>query len=324
MSHPAPLPAPLYQGSVNTWECDDGGHLNVRFHFERAMISLAHLAYALDMPRAFTPAAGATLVPLEAHIRFLKEARPGAPLAMHGGVVKMDDSSAQVCLDMRHADGAPSSCFTLRVAHVDTRGFRQFPWSARARTAAKRLHCALPAHAKSRSIDLSRAPSADASFQRAIELGATRIGAALVQPDQCDAFGRLRGEHFVGRVSDSVPNLLAQWRQEAADANNGGGAPAGAVVEARFVYRHFPRAGDLIEVRSGVAEVGEKTLRLVHWLCDPEGGRVWASMEAVALTFDTTTRKAISPPPEARARDWRSTWSQWRYDLSASRTHARP
>ena len=44
MSYPAPLPAPLYQGSVNTWECDDGGHLNVRFHFERAFVGLAHMA----------------------------------------------------------------------------------------------------------------------------------------------------------------------------------------------------------------------------------------------------------------------------------------
>jgi acyl-CoA thioester hydrolase len=299
MSHPAPLPAPLYQGSVNSWECDDGGHLNVRFHFERGMIGLGHFAQALGMPRAFKPAAGATLVPLEAHIRFLKEARPGAPLVMHGGVAKLDESQAQLCLDMRHADGAPASCFTLKVAHVDTRGFRPFPWSARSRAAAKRLHCALPAHARPRSIDLACAPSADASLQRAIDLGAARTGATMVTPDQCDAFGRLRGEHFVGRVSDSVPNLLAQFRQDSA-AN--GEAPAGAVVEARFVWRRFPRAGDLIEVRSGIAEIGEKTLRLAHWLCDPESGAVWASMEAVALTFDTTTRKAIAPPPEARAR----------------------
>lgn len=46
MNHPAPLPAPLYQGSVNTWACDDGGHLNVRFHFEPAMTGLAQMARA--------------------------------------------------------------------------------------------------------------------------------------------------------------------------------------------------------------------------------------------------------------------------------------
>jgi len=297
--HPAPLPAPLYQGSVNTWECDDGGHLNVRFHLERAMVGLAHMAAALQLPRAFTEPAGATLIPREAHIRFLKEARPGAALTMHGGVVELGEDSATLCLDMRHADGAPSSCFTLKVAHAETRNYRTFPWSARTREAAKRLSVAPPEHSKARSIDLSKAPT-EASRQRAIDLGAQRIGAALVSPDQCDAFGRLRGEHFVGRVSDSVPNLLSQWRHAA--ASESGASPAGAVVEARLVFRRFPRAGDLIEVHSGIAEVGEKTLRLVHWIVDPESGVAWASMEAVALTFDTVTRKALAPSAEARKR----------------------
>ena len=299
MSHPAPLPAPLYQGSVNTWECDEGGHLNVRFHLERAMIGLAHMARALEMPRAFIAAAGATLVPREAHIRFLREALPGAPLTMHGGVVQMDESEATLCLDMRHGEGAPASCFTFRVAHAETRQFRAFPWSERTREAGKRLACELPAHAAPRSIDLSKPPSV-ITRQAAIDAGAARIGGALVSPDQCDAFGRLRGEHFVGRISDSVPNLLAQWRREAGEAN--GATPAGAVVEARMVFRRLPRAGQLIEVHSGLVEVGEKTIRLVHWIVDPESGNPWASMEALALTFDTTTRKTITPSAEARAR----------------------
>lgn len=297
---PALLPAPLYQGSVNTWECDDGGHLNIRFHFERAMIGLAHMAHALHMPRAFTPAAGATLTPLDIHVRFLKEARPAATLTMHGGVVKLEESEATLCLDMRHADGGPSSVFNVRVGHTETRGFRPFPWSRRAQAAAARIACTPPTHATPRSIDVAATPGA-ASRQRAIELGAQRVGATLVTPEQCDVFGRLRVEHFIGRVSDSVPNLLARWRSEARDAKLEGAAAAGAVVEARLVLRRFPRAGDLLEVHSAVTEVGEKTLRLVHWLCDPESGAVWASMEGVALTFDTKTRKAIAPTPQARA-----------------------
>jgi acyl-CoA thioester hydrolase len=121
----------------------------------------------------------------------------------------------------------------------------------------------------------------------------------MVSIDQCDAFGRLRGEHVVGRVSDSVPNLLHHWRREAPTAE--GGAPAGAVVEARIVFRRWPRPGDLIEVFSWICEVGEKTMRLTHWLCDPETGAAWASMEAVALTFDTATRKTIAISADARA-----------------------
>ncbi|MBX3510102.1 MAG: thioesterase family protein [Hyphomonadaceae bacterium] len=300
-AYPPPLPAPLYQGAANTWECDEGGHLNVRFHVERAMSGLAHFANILEMPHAFTASAGATLVPLEAHIRFLKEARPGAPLSMHGAVTSFSESEAHLCLDMRHGDGAPSSSFNLRVAHADTRGFRPFPWSARSRAAADALMRPLPDHAKTRSIDLGKPPRADISRAAAEAAGAIRIGGAFVTPDQCDAFGRFRGEHFVGRISDSVTNLLTLWRQEIAARARDGGAAAGAVVEARIVFRRWPRAGNLIEIHSGIVEVGEKTMRLVHWLTDPESGQAWASMEAVALTFDTVTRKALAPSPEARA-----------------------
>ena len=303
MSHSAPLaaplPAPLYQGSVNTWECDDGGHLNVRFHLERAMSGLAFMANALAMPRAMNAGAAGTIIPLELHAKFLKEARPGAPLVMHGGVLELGESDARFCLDMRHADGAPSSAITVKVAHTDPRVLRPFPWSSRTRAAAATLSCAQPAHAQARSIDLSKAPS-EASASRANALGLARIGGAYVTPDQCDAFGRLRAEHIFGRVSDSVPNLLSSWRRAAAEANGGNLEPAGAVVEARLVFRRWPRAGDLLEVRSGVAEVGEKTLRLVHWIVDPASGAAWASLEAVALTFDTVTRKAIAPSAEAR------------------------
>ncbi|MEZ5960495.1 MAG: thioesterase [Hyphomonadaceae bacterium] len=298
MKHPAPLPAPLYQGSVNTWECDDGGHLNIRFHFERAFVGLAHMARALELPRAFAESAGSTLIAQEVHARFIKEARPGAALVMHGGVIEMGESDATLCLDMRHHDGAPGTAFTMKVHHVETRGLRSFPWSERSRAAAKRLKCKAPEHSKPRSIDLAK-PAADASIKTAEALGAKRIGGAIVYPDQCDAHGRLRGEHFPGRISDSVPNLLAPWRQAAA---SDGVQPAGAVVEARLIIRRFPRAGELIEVHSGIAEIGEKTLRLVHWILDPETGAAWASMEAVALTFDVKTRKALTPGPEARER----------------------
>ena len=57
--------------------------------------------------------------------------------------------------------------------------------------------------------------------------------------------------------------MLMHWRQAAASET--GASPAGAVVEARLVFRRFPRAGDLIEVYSGIAEVGDKTLTGFSW-----------------------------------------------------------
>lgn len=295
---PPPLPAPLYKGSANTWECDEGGHLNIRFQFERAYIGLMHAAAALAMPRAFSHEASATLVPIELHARFHREARPTAPLSMHGGLVALGDSDATLCFDMRHSDETLATSFVLRVAHADARTLKRFPWTARTRAAAQALQHPLPDYAAPRSLPPVQNP-ADASLARAVELGALRVGAAAVLPDQCDVFGRLRFDHLFGRISDSVPHLLESWRRDA--AARGDVAPAGAVVETRALIRRMPRAGDLIDIRTGLAAIGDKTVHLVHWLCDPLSGGAWASVEATSLSFDIRTRKTITPSPKARA-----------------------
>ncbi len=165
------------------------------------------------------------------------------------------------------------------------------------------MTCALPDHAKPRSIDINRAPSDASSARRRSKLGATRIGGAYGErPINATPSAALRGEH-IHRPRLGLSAEHPARRNGGASAAEAGAQlePAGAVVEARLVFRRWPRAGDLIEVHSGVAEVGDKTMRLVHWLLDPASGGAWASMEAVALTFDTVTRKAISPAPEARA-----------------------
>ena len=298
VKHPALLPAPLYQGCANAWECDEGGHLNVRFQVERAQVGLMHFARHLSMGTAFRADATATLALTDLHVRFHKEALPGAPLSMHGAVAAFGDDDAALCCDMRHIDGAPATTMVLKVAHAEPRMLKRYPWSSRTRAAAKALTRALPAHAKPRSIDVDTAPRA-ITLAHAQEVGATRIGGAAVLPDQCDAFGRLRFEHFFGRASDSAPNLFAEWRRAIADET--GAQTAGAMLEARLAIRKYPRAGDLIEVHSGMVEIGEKTVRIAHWFIDPVGGACWASMEAMTLTFDPTKRKALNFSPALRA-----------------------
>jgi len=297
MSAETTLPAALYQGCANTWECDEGGHLNVRFQLERCFAGLALLASDMNMPRAFQAGAGATLLPLDLHVRFLREARPGAPLMMRGGVVELGESDAHVTLDMRHGGGAPATAFNLHVAHVDTRALKPFAWSSHTRDAIAALRCAAPDHALPRSID-AKAPPHAASRARADALGVPRTGGFVVTPDQCDAFGRMRAEMVFARVSDAAPHLFAQWRamMRAGDAN-----AAGAVVEARMHFLRWPRAGDLIEMRSGLIALEGRTQRVAHWLLEPSSGNAWAVVEAVVLTFDSVTRKTMTPSDQVRA-----------------------
>lgn len=298
----APLPADLYRGSANTWECDDMGHMNVRFYVSRAMEGLAILAHRMGMRAAFAPNASATLVPVDHHIRFLKEVHAGGALHMRGGVVALRETDAELYQELTHADGQPAATFRTIVAHVEPRELRPFPFSKRTRAACEALMCTVPKHGAPRSIDL-KAPLCDASLARADSLNAPVLGRFAVPPEHADAFGWMMPELFIGRLSDAVPNFLADWRKKAAElASEGKAARAGgAVLEYRIAYRAWPRVGDLLEVRSGVIEVAEKTHRIGHWVLDPVTGAPWATAEAVAVAFDLDTRKTIAAPPEHRA-----------------------
>jgi len=43
-----------------------------------------------------------------------------------------------------------------------------------------------------------------------------------------------------------------------------------------------------------------KANRLVHWILDPVSGAAWASVEAIAISFDLITRKSYAAPEAMR------------------------
>ena len=306
-ARPAPQPPlepgglELWRGGVNTWECDEMGHLNVRFYVSRAMEGLVALAAALGMPLAFARKAEATLAVRDQHIRFLREARPRAALHMIGGVLEMGESHARVFQLLVHsATGEPAASFQTLIEHVGSREGRPFPWSARSRALAEGLHVQPPPGTGPRSLDLAPSRGA-ASVDQAQRLQLIALGSGAVGPGDCDVFDRLRPDFFIGRISDGVPALgAALGRGDAASPPN----PdiGGAVLEYRIAHLNPLQPGDRFLIRSGLAEVGEKTQRLVHWVLDPASGRAWASAEAVAVRLDLKARKIVGYSPEERAR----------------------
>jgi len=283
----------VWSGGVNTWECDEMGHMNVRFWVAKALEGLAGLAAALGMPRAFAADGEATLVVREQHIRFLREAHAGASLNATGGVLEIGESAARLLIVVRHPNGDPAATFQLLVEHVTSSELRPFPWPARIRAAAEALRVPLPAYAAARSLDLSPV-AATAGLPRALELGLTRIGLGVVGPAECDVFGRMRAEMFIGRVSDGVPKLFGEVRP-GPEPVPGEPPPriGGAVLEYRVLHLDWPQAGDGVELRSGLVDCDARTRRVVHWMVDPQSGRPWASAEAVAISFDLDRRKVI-------------------------------
>ncbi len=280
----------VWRGSVAAWECDGMGHLNVGFYVARSMQALAGIAAELGMPGAFGTLAESTLMVREQHIRFLREARTGAPLSMTAGVLEIGETDIRLLFLMRHHSGELAASFQTLATHVTSRGVRPFPWPDRVRDRAEALKTVVPENAAPRSIDLAPVVT-QASITRADALGLGCTGRGVVGQGDCDAFGRMRTEGFMQRLSDAVPHLFAEGRPGKDDATRPVG---GAAVEYRLIHHAWPRAGDRIEMRSGAAGGDARVRRLVHWLLDPATGQPWGTAEAIAVSFDLETRKIIT------------------------------
>ena len=293
----------VWRGNANAWECDELGHMNVKFYLDKAMQAVANLASTAGLGSIFRDDAPTTLIPGALHIRFLAESRPGAPLVVEAGFSDIRNAAADIILIMRHAGtGRIAASFRLQLAHRDPTNTNDMPWPANFARLAAPLTVTIPAEAMPRGLS-DDAPASDVSLARADELDLEQIGMGRFELTDMDVFGRLRSDVLLGRVSDSVVNFTGafpeEWdfHREVIAANVGS-----ALLEARILPRRWPRAGDGYVIRSGVKAVGPKIRNIVHWVLDPATGQPWWTMEGVAAPMDLDARKLVEPDAKTRVK----------------------
>lgn len=284
------------RSSVQTWECDQMGHMNVQFYVEKATQALAVLGIHLGLDPAGRD--GAKLVARAHHIRYLRELRPGAPFYLRAGVLEIGTDELKIHLEMLHASTeVVAAAFTAPAALVKPDGTRlSLPQALREKAATLKME--QPAHGRPRGLQL-HAPRKAPSPDEAGRLGMVRSLICQVLPEHCDRDGSLLTHRYIGMISDAMPNLLAYLGsrddREPEDAGM-------AALEYRLVYRALPNAGDTLFLRSGLKEVGAKTYTLCHWLFDQRTGQAVGTFEAVAITLDLQARKSIPVPVPVRRR----------------------
>jgi acyl-CoA thioester hydrolase len=290
----------VWRGGVNPWECDVMGHMNVRFYVAKATEGLVRLAARMGMPRAFVADATATLQVREHHIRFVKEARPAAPLHMTAGVLELGESDAQLLFLLQHSfSGEIAAAIQTHVAHVTPNLCEAFPWPHRIQQLLEGLRIEVPDAVRPRSLQpRGAAPGGDMKTARRIGLASISSGA--VQPADCDVFGRLLPEGIMARISDG----FSQWSQAGRLLSGGEGASGepkrrigAAAVEMRLAYRRMPAAGEMLEMRSGLKAATEKAQTVIHWILDPVSGEPWAAAEHVLVPLDLDARRIAPLPP---------------------------
>jgi acyl-CoA thioester hydrolase len=293
-----------WRGGVEQWECDSMGHMNVRFWMRRFYDSLPVFANQIGLSNSFSPSSPFTLTLGQAHLKFVKEAHVGAPLYLVGGPSSFDKIGLRYYAEIRHSvnhELAATLNANVNYINSQTNSKENMPNLVLEKLNSKKI--VVPQHGMPRTIDLAT-ELAIGDLDWAIEKGFSRIGLMVVRQDHCDCFGRFLPEMFFGAISEAVPNFRAfgHARDQNLDANSQEKQPrlGGAVLENRFDYLELPRVGDILEIRSGIVGLADKTRTLQHRIFNFTTKKPVCISHAIVVSFDLNTRKAVSIPIEMR------------------------
>ena len=113
----------------------------------------------------------------------------------------------------------------------------------------------------------------------------------VVHPWLCDAMGHLTTRHYVGMFDDASYHLLAaldanldEMRQEDRGF---------ADVKSTLEYKGELHSGALIEIRSTLLSLGNKSFTHRHAMYNRGNSQLAATMENTTVAFDLKTRRAV-------------------------------
>ena len=284
--------------TVNTWECDQMGHLNVRYYLAHAHAGLSVLALHCGLTPQALRAREAHLRVRDQHLRFHKELRPGTPLCMKAAVLHASADRLRVLQELFSAKTTSSELAATVVSDVELTHGRECQALMLDPTfveRARELATVLPAHAAPRGVALEP-PRRRPRREEAIDLGMTGAFLGPVSASDCDTYGRMHESAFMGRVADGIGHFFRSLHEGFRPEGIGG-----AALEYRYVFHARPRLGDVIEVRTGLKALGAKTLHMCHYIFDMADGSCVATSEAIAVSFDLHARKAVAIADPARA-----------------------
>ncbi len=122
----------------------------------------------------------------------------------------------------------------------------------------------------------------------------------VVYPSQCDHMGHMNVMWYVGKFDEASWQLFFALGLTPSRLRDSKRGMAG--LEQRIEYKRELRPGDVVTVRSGVLEVGEKTIRFVHRMDNDETGEVAAMTILTAVYLDVVARRSCALPEDVRQR----------------------
>ena len=288
----------IHRSNVNAWECDENGHLNVRYFIGKNYQGLVHLLAEVGL----TPTCVQRYAVLRArlasqHVRFHLEARLALPITIHGAVVAHNGASIELYSELRHTvNDTLYTSFNSEIEIVDLKdGQRRSveidDWGS---------GFELPKHGRIRSLPPGDVPVA--ALADALAMGYMETGRGTVLTEECDPHGRMEIYQYSGRMSDCIANFSAMTQSDEEFSRRGSGELGSAVIESRVDYDGELHVGDRFAVVSGLRSFTTKTQRLSHLMFDLDTGQLVAHNQGIAVALDLKTRRAVPFSEDRKAR----------------------
>ena len=119
-----------------------------------------------------------------------------------------------------------------------------------------------------------------------------------IYPWHCDHVGHMNVMWYVGKFDEATWNLFARIGLTPAYLRETGRGMAAA--QQNITYKRELLAGDIIEIRSCVLEVGNKSVRFLHEMRNGETGEIAATCEITGVHMDREARKSTAFPEAVR------------------------
>ena len=261
-----------YRGAVSPWETDVTEHFTVAFYFDRIAMAEASLAASLGL--VDTLRAGGFVRRYD--IRYARELRAGAAFHIESAAIGANGDGVR--LGHRFIDSVTGECITWFDVHWD---------GVAASVPAGKI-----AAWDGPEFEVRPDPK---DLAKLIPSSTGRI-----QPGDLDEFGRLGICGTVHKFTDSSVQIGAAIGLTADYIKTG--RRGFSTFEFRVRISGMLGLGDRYETRTGIAHLGNSSLRFLHVMSDPKTGREVARLGQFGVTLDLDKRRPAALEPELRAR----------------------
>jgi acyl-CoA thioester hydrolase len=283
------LPFVIHQSGSNAWDCDENGHLNVRYYFAKTYQGLIHLLAELGLTRNRLDSLNAKPVLVDQHVRLHKEVRLAVPVTIRGALVSQAGSRVTLYAEIRHS--FEETLFATATSDFEITD-RTSGEPIDVDTIRSITNFELPPEGMVKSLGPEDKPIFSAAQAR--DIGYIETARGTVMGEECNREGDMEAYQYTGRISDAIPNLMASMQSSEEFALRSSGELGGAVVEIRVDYYNPLTVGSRFVILSGLRSFTQKIMRLSHLVFDLDGDRLVLHSQGIAVALDLKTRRAVA------------------------------